>query len=97
MVDNKSPFCYNNGIVNDKEKQMSKSIFQIFPGIKIMDSEPVEVCNPFSGEACILTPEEVAVYDYLKGCELMGDYNGVRKGINWFIDNNAEAYMTLLD
>jgi hypothetical protein len=45
----------------------------------------------------MLTPEEVAVYDYLKGCELMGDYNGVRKGINWFIDNNAEAYMTLLD
>jgi hypothetical protein len=28
---------------------------------------------------------------------MLGDYNGVRKGINWFIENNAEAYMTLLD
>jgi hypothetical protein len=76
---------------------MSKSIFQIFPGITIMDSEPAEVRNPFSGETCVLTPEELAVYDYLKGCELMGDYNGVRNGLSWFMDNNAEAYMTLLD
>jgi hypothetical protein len=76
---------------------MSKSIFQLFPGIAIMDEAPVEVRNPFSGETCVLTPEEVAVYDYLKGCEMLGDYNGVRKGINWFIENNAEAYMTLLD
>lgn len=97
MVDDKSKLCYNMGTVNDKEKQMTKTIFQIFPGIKIMDSEPVEVRNPFSGETCMLTPEEVAVYDYLKGSELMGDYASVRKGINWFIENNAEAYMTLLD
>jgi hypothetical protein len=76
---------------------MSKTIFEIFPGIQIMDAEPAEVRNPFSGETCTLNPEELAVYDYLKGCELMGDYKGVRKGISWFIDNNAEAYMTLLD
>jgi hypothetical protein len=76
---------------------MSKTIFQIFPGIKIMDSEPTEVRNPFSGETCTLTPEELAVYDYLKGSEMMGDYNSVRKGINWFIENNPSAYMTLLD
>ena len=76
---------------------MSKSIKEIFPGIMILDEEPVSVSNPFSGESCMLSPEEVAVYDYLKGCELLGDYAGVRKGIDWFIDNNAEAYMTLLD
>ena len=76
---------------------MSKSIKEIFPGIMILDDEPVSVANPFSGESCMLSPEEVAVYDYLKGCELLGDYAGVRKGIDWFIDNNAEAYMTLLD
>jgi hypothetical protein len=55
------------------------------------------VTNPFSGESYTLTPEEVSVYDYLKGCELMGDYEGLRKGIDWFMTNNAEAYMTLLD
>ena len=73
------------------------TLAKTFPGIQIYDLEPVLVENPFTGESCILTPEEVAVYDYLKGCELMGDYEGLRKGIDWFIDNNAEAYMTLLD
>lgn len=74
-----------------------KTIQELFPGIEIYDSEPVSVKNPFSGEAYVLTPEEVAVYDYLKGCELMGDYEGLRRGIDWFMDHNAEAYMTLLD
>ncbi len=74
-----------------------KTIQQLFPGIQIYDTEPVAVKNPFSGESYTLTPEEVAVYDYLKGCELMGDYTGVRKGLDWFMDNNADAYMALLD
>lgn len=74
-----------------------QSIKDIFPGIMILDNEPVRVENPFSGDGIMLSPEEVAVYDYLKGCEMIGDYKGLRKGIDWFIDNNAEAYMTLLD
>jgi hypothetical protein len=73
------------------------TIFDIFPGIQIMDSENVTVENPFSGETSVLTPEEVAVYDYLKGCEMIGDYTGLRKGLEWFMENNSEAYMTLLD
>ena len=75
----------------------NKTIFDLFPGIAIYDTEPVFVKNPFSGEGISLTPEEVAVYDYLKGCEMIGDYKGLRKGLDWFIDNNAEAYMALLD
>jgi hypothetical protein len=63
----------------------------------ISDLEPVEVKNPFSGESCVLTPEEVAVYDCIKGAEMIGEYNIVRKGINWFMTNNTKAYMTLLD
>ena len=74
-----------------------KSIKEIFPGIMILDEEPVEVQNPFSGESAVLSPEEVAVYDYIKGCELMRDYDGVRKGLDWFSRKNPEAYMTLLD
>lgn len=74
-----------------------KSITQLFPGIQILDDLPVEVENPFSGETATLTPEQVAVYDYIKGCELMGDYDGVRKGLDWFSQANPEAYMTLLD
>jgi len=55
------------------------------------------ITNPFSGQGIMLSPEEVAVYDTLKGCEIFGDYAGLRKGINWFIENNTEAYMVLLD
>jgi hypothetical protein len=74
-----------------------KTIFEIFPGIQIYDKEPVEVANPFSGETAILEPEEVAVYDYIKGCEMVRDYDGVRRGLDWFSRKNPEAYMTLLD
>lgn len=74
-----------------------KTIQQMFPGIMILDEAPVEVANPFSGATAVLTPEEVAVYDYVKGCELVGDYDGVRKGLDWFSQKNPEAYMTLLD
>ena len=74
-----------------------KTIFELFPGIQVYDKEPVEVRNPFSGAACMLTPEEVSVYDYLKGCELMGDVPGLRRALDWFSRTNPEAYMTLLD
>lgn len=76
---------------------MPKTIQELFPGIQVLDDAPVEVRNPFSGEAAVLTPEEVAVYDLIKGSEMVGDYDTVRKGVNWFIDHNADAYMTLLD
>lgn len=76
---------------------MKKTIFELFPGIQIMDSEPQMVQNPYSGGCAVLQPEELAVYDYLKGCEMLGDYDGLRRGLDWFIDNNADVYMTLLD
>ena len=55
------------------------------------------VTNPFSGESVELSPEAVAVYDTIKGCELFGDYAGVRKGLDWFRKYYPEEYMVLLD
>lgn len=63
----------------------------------VLDSEPVEVQNPFSGETCILTPEAVAVYDTLKGAEMFGDYKTVRKGLEWFRKYFPKEYYILLD
>jgi hypothetical protein len=74
-----------------------KTLQEIFPGLLIMDTEPVEVQNPFSGASVMLQPEEVAVYDYCRGCEAIRDYKGVRKALDWFRKNNPSAYMTLLD
>lgn len=64
----------------------------IFVGV---DNEVIT--NPFSGQSVSLTPEAVAVYDTIKGCELFGDYDGVRKGLDWFAKNFPEEYMILLD
>lgn len=63
----------------------------------IVGTESEVVSNPFSGESVLLSPEAVAVYDTIKGCELFGDYEGVRKGLDWFIDNYPKEYMILLD
>lgn len=79
------------------KKTIKKPIQDIFPGIMVLDTEPVSVENPFSGESAMLSPDEVAVYDYLKGCELIGDYKGLRKSLDWFRNNNSQTYMTLLD
>ncbi len=63
----------------------------------VLDEHPVEVTNPFSGESCVLTPEAVAVYDTIKGAEMIGDWTTVQQGIDWFIENFPSEYMTLLD
>lgn len=63
----------------------------------ILDDAPVEVQNPFSGESCMLTPSAVAVYDTIKGCELVGDYETMDKGLAWFAKHFPHEYMVLLD
>ena len=63
----------------------------------VMDKEPVEVANPFSGEKVTLTPQAVAVYDTIKGAEMTGYYDHVRKGIDWFIKHYPKEYGVLLD
>ena len=63
----------------------------------ILDEQPVYVTNPFSGEGIMLEPDEVAVYDTMKGAELFGDWETVQDGIDWFIKYNSKAYMVLLD
>ena len=63
----------------------------------ILDSEPVEVQNPFSGESCILEPDAVAVYDSIMGAQYTGNYKIIQKGCNWFRKHFPAEYMVLLD
>jgi hypothetical protein len=58
---------------------------------------PEEITNKFSGEKVMLEPDAVAVYDSIKGAELVGEHSMVQKGIDWFIKNEPDAYMKLLD
>ena len=66
--------------------------------------EMLNVTNPFSGEQYLLSPVEESVYSMIMGAQLMPGYDKnseliqiVRDGLNWFRDNNAKAYMALLD
>ena len=55
------------------------------------------MANPYSGEKATLTPQAVAVYDTIKGAEMTGDYDLVRKGLDWFIKHYPKEYGVLLD
>jgi hypothetical protein len=63
------------------------------------------VRNRFSGEEYKLSAMELSMYDYIIGATTMmemgmrhdGMIIDLRKGLDWFKQHNAEAYMVLLD
>ena len=67
--------------------------------------EGAKVTNRFGGDSCYLNNIELSMYDFVIGATLsmeMGmSHNSLivdlRKGLDWFRKNNAEAYMILLD
>ena len=58
---------------------------------------PEEIKNPYSGVTGKLPADAVAVYDCIKGAEMIGNNEHLRKGLDWFIKHEPEAYMKLLD
>ena len=67
--------------------------------------EGAEVTNRFGGDSCYLNNIELSMYDFVIGCSIMTEMGShdtkliteLRKGLDWFRMNNAEAYMVLLD
>ena len=64
------------------------------------------VRNRFSGEEYELNNVELSMYDFIIGSTMIlemrsgykhTDVDELRKGLDWFRKNNAEAYMVLLD
>jgi len=64
------------------------------------------VRNRFSGEEYKLNNIELSMYDFIIGStmvmEMVGGYNHtdvqeLRKGLDWFRQHNAKAYLVLLD
>ena len=68
-------------------------------------SEGGEVRNPFSGETYELNGLELSLYDFIIGSQMVfSQFEATKKQITyfdkaliWFIVNNPEAYMVLLD
>ena len=67
--------------------------------------EGAEVTNRFGGDSCYLNAEELSMYDFIIGASSLMEIGmyapkniyDMRKGLDWFRKNNAEAYMILLD
>jgi len=80
---------------------MSEDILHKVPNppfeVEIMDKAPVEVANPYSGEKVMLEPIAVAVYDAIKGAEMLNYYETVEVGIDWLREHYPKEYMVLLD
>jgi len=55
------------------------------------------ITNPYSEERVWLPNFAVAVYDIIKGSEMIEDWTKVRKGLDWFKQYFAKEYMVLLD
>jgi len=72
-------------------------------------TEGEKVTNPFSGESFDLTAEELSMYDFIMGSQMMAEQLGwlnpktsiiqkqMAKGLDWFRVNNPKAYYVLLD
>jgi len=64
-----------------------------------------KVTNPFSEESIELTAEELSMYDFLMGAQMLFDLGmqdesilkNFHNGLNWFRKHNSKAYMVLLD
>ena len=64
------------------------------------------VRNRFSGEEYELNNVELSMYDFVMGATIVMEMPGgqkhtnvneLRKGLDWFRQHNAKAYMVLLD
>ena len=71
-----------------------------------------EVTNPFSGESYELNAQELSMYDFIQGAQLMFAIHQEKqpnkpldsdivdcfeKALSWFRKHNGKAYMVLLD
>ena len=76
---------------------MVRSIAPALPFECQVGTETETITNPYSGESVELPPEAVAVYDTIKGAEMLGRYDTVQKGLDWFRQYYPKEYMVLLD
>ena len=76
---------------------MAKASKTVPPFECMVGTEPETITNPFSGESVLLDPVAVAVYDTIRGAEMFGQYEVVRKGLDWFRRFYPSEYMVLLD
>jgi len=107
----KERITYVCGCCNEKtttEEKYTKYPYNVSDCMISCDKESnkdfLTIRNPFSGQSYKLTGVEESVYAVIMGSQMFPGYEknpelikGVRNGLDWFRENNAKAYMVLLD
>ena len=83
-----------------KKKQLKPEWFD-----GVVYHEGTTVQNRFGGDSCELNALELSIYDFIIGASNMAELGmhhdklivDLRKGLDWFREHNAKAYMILLD
>lgn len=73
-----------------------REIKDLVDGLALGDG-PEVITNPFSGRSVKLDPVGVALYDLVKGCELIRDYKTMGLALEAFSERYPEEYYILLD
>ena len=86
-------------------KEKEQKIPKWFNGAIYDEGDVVE--NRFTGQSIELNNIELSMYDFVMGATMTSELGmlttnneivrDLRKGLSWFRQNNAEAYMVLLD
>ena len=86
-------------------KKQSTKLPAWFEGMQYDKGDTVK--NPFSGEEYELNATELSMYDFVVGSQYVMEMmprtmtpkaiKDFQKGLDWFRQHNASAYMTLLD
>lgn len=78
-------------------KYDNKEIISPFQESIIVYDKEETIENRFGGDKVTVPGFAAAVYDVIMGSEIIGDYDKVRKGCDWFREHFPKAYMVLLD
>lgn len=86
-------------------KEKKQELPKWFNGMLYDEGDVVE--NRFTGQSIELNNVELSMYDFVMGATMTSELGmsttnneivrDLRKGLAWFRQNNAEAYMVLLD
>ena len=57
----------------------------------------ISIINPYSGESCMLDAKGVALHDFIKGAEELGERNWFNLVLPLFAKLYPSEYLTLLD
>ena len=93
----------NEKLLNNMKELDKQKLPKWFTGQ--LYNEGAEVTNRFGGDSCFLNNVELSMYDFIMGATMtmemgvgrQGLITDLRKGLDWFRKNNAQAYMILLD